>query len=86
MSSKNKKSASIDVDNVLKSGEAYNTSKKWFIPGNVASLIFVNNLQLIKEIYSDYEGWINEINALKIGNAMYWVQEDKLNQIKLIIQ
>ena len=70
---KNKKSASIDVDNVLKSGEAYRYFEKMVHSqgGNVASLKdFCKQFAINKkEIYSDYEGWINEINALKIGNA-----------------
>ena len=70
---KNKKSASIDVDNVLKSGEAYKYFEKMVHSqgGNVASLKdFYKQFAINKkEIYSDYDGWINEINALKIGNA-----------------
>ena len=70
---KNKKSASIDVDNVLKSGEAYRYFEKMVHSqgGNVASLKDFHKQFAInkKEIYSDYDGWINEINALKIGNA-----------------
>jgi pyrimidine-nucleoside phosphorylase len=70
---KNKKIASIDVDNVLKSGEAYKYFEKMVHSqgGNVASLKDFHKQFAInkKEIYSDYEGWINEINALKIGNA-----------------
>lgn len=70
---KNKKIASIDVDNVLKSGEAYKYFEKMVHSqgGNVASLKDFHKQFAInkKEIYSDYDGWINEINALKIGNA-----------------
>ena len=70
---KNKKIASIDVDNVLKSGEAYKYFEKMVHSqgGNVASLTDFHKQFAInkKEIYSDYDGWINEINALKIGNA-----------------
>ena len=70
---KNKKIASIDVDNVLKSGEAYKHFEKMVHSqgGNVASLRDFHKQFAInkKEIYSDYDGWINEINALKIGNA-----------------
>ena len=70
---KNKKIASIDVDNVLKSGEAYKHFEKMVHSqgGNVASLKDFHKQFAInrKEIYSDYDGWINEINALKIGNA-----------------
>ena len=70
---KNKKIASIDVDNVLKSGEAYKYFEKMVHSqgGNVASLKDFHKQFAInkKEIYSDFDGWINEINALKIGNA-----------------
>jgi len=70
---KNKKIASIDVDNVLKSGEAYKYFEKMVHSqgGNVASLKDFHKQFAInkKEIYSNYDGWINEINALKIGNA-----------------
>lgn len=70
---KNKKIASIDVDNVLKSGEAYKHFEKMVHSqgGNVASLRDFHKQFAInkKEIYSDYDGWINEINALKIGSA-----------------
>ncbi len=70
---KNKKIASIDVDNVLKSGEAYKYFEKMVHSqgGNVESLKDFHKQFAInkKEIYSDYDGWINEINALKIGNA-----------------
>ena len=70
---KNKKIASIDVDNVLKSGEAYKYFEKMVHSqgGNVASLKDFHKQFAInkKEIYSDYDGWINEINALKIGSA-----------------
>ena len=70
---KNKKIASIDVDNVLKSGEAYKYFEKMVHSqgGNVASLKDFHKQFAInkKEIYSDYDGWINEINALKVGNA-----------------
>ena len=70
---KNKKIASIDVDNVLKSGEAYKYFEKMVHSqgGNVTSLKDFHKQFAInkKEIYSDYDGWINEINALKIGNA-----------------
>ena len=70
---KNKKIASIDVDNVIKSGEAYKYFEKMVHSqgGNVASLKDFHKQFAInkKEIYSDYDGWINEINALKIGNA-----------------
>lgn len=70
---KNKKIASIDVDNVLMSGEAYKYFEKMVHSqgGNVASLKDFHKQFAInkKEIYSDYDGWINEINALKIGNA-----------------
>ena len=70
---KNKKIASIDVDNVLKSGEAYKYFEKMVHSqgGNVATLKDFHKQFAInkKEIYSDYDGWINEINALKIGNA-----------------
>lgn len=70
---KNKKIASIDVDNVLKSGEAYKYFEKMVHSqgGNVASLKDFHKQFAInkKEIYTDCDGWINEINALKIGNA-----------------
>ena len=70
---KNKKIASIDVDNVLKSGEAYKHFEKMVHSqgGNVASLRDFHKQFAInkKEIYTDCDGWINEINALKIGSA-----------------